>query len=403
MLSATAVTLGVILPGAGLAAALGLAAAGVLAPVVAAVAGRRAERETAQLRADLTAGTVELLQASADLIVHDAAARRHARLRELDLAVTSRRRRSAVWRGLGGGIATLGVGLTSVACLVLGILAAVPGPALAVLALLPLATAELVAGLPESAQRLLGAAGSASRLAELDALAAPHTVSAAAAPAAAELTTERLSVRWPQAPADAVQDVDLTIGHGRRLALTGRSGAGKSTVLAALMRYLDPSAGRVLLDDTDTLAYDGDSVREQIAWCGPETHLFDSSLRENVRLARPAASDADLRAALGLAQLEPWLSRLPEGLDTPLGAHGTPVSGGERQRIGVARALLSDRPILLLDEPTAHLDAPTAAALAADVLAATEGRSALVVTHRPAEFASLPTIDVTRPGALPSA
>lgn len=403
VLSATAVTLGVILPGAGLAAALGLAAAGVLAPVVAAVAGRRAERETAQLRADLTAGTVELLQASADLIVHDAAVRRHARLRELDLAVTSRRRRSAVWRGLGGGIATLGVGLTSVACLVLGILAAVPGPALAVLALLPLATAELVAGLPESAQRLLGAAGSARRLAELDALAAPHTVSAAAAPAAAELTAERLSVRWPQAPADAVQDVDLVIGHGRRLALTGRSGAGKSTVLAALMRYLDPSAGRVLLDDTDTRAYDGDSVREQIAWCGPETHLFDSSLRENLRLARPSAGDADLRAALTRAQLGPWLSGLPDGLDTPLGAHGTPVSGGERQRIGVARALLSDRPILLLDEPTAHLDAPTAAALAADVLAATEGRSALVVTHRPAEFASLPTVDVTRTGSLSSA
>ncbi|WP_372661349.1 thiol reductant ABC exporter subunit CydD [Amycolatopsis kentuckyensis] len=407
VLSATAVALGVILPGAGLVAAAGLAVAGILAPVVAAVAARRAQRETARLRADLTAGTVELLQASADLIVHDAAPRRHARLRELDFAVTSLQRRSAAWRGLGGGLATLGVGLTSVACLALGILAlragTIPGPALAVLALLPPATAELVAGLPEAAQRLLGAAGSARRLAELDALPAPHTVSPASAPAAAELAAEGLSVRWPQAPADAVEDVDLTIGHGRRLALTGRSGAGKSTVLAALMRYLDPSAGRVLLDDTDTLVYDGDSVREQIAWCGPETHLFDSSLRENLRLARPSACDSDLREALGLAQLGPWLSGLPEGLGTALGAHGTPVSGGERQRIGVARALLSDRPILLLDEPTAHLDAPTAAALAADVLSATEGRSALVVTHRPADFATLPTVDVTRTACLPPA
>ena len=169
-----------------------------------------------------------------------------------------------------------------------------------------------------------------------------------------ELTTEHLSVRWPQATADAVQDVDLHIGHGRRLALTGRSGAGKSTVIAALMRYLDPSAGRVLLDDTDTLTCEGDSVRERIAWCGPETHLFDSTLRENLRLARPSADDSDLRAALELTQLGPWLSRLPDGLDTTSGAHGTPVSGGERQRIGVARALVSDRPILLLDEPTAH-------------------------------------------------
>jgi ATP-binding cassette subfamily C protein CydCD len=396
VLSATAVTLGVILPGAGIAAAVGLAVAGVLAPVVAAAAGRRDRRETARLRADLTAGTVELLQASADLITHDAAARRHARLRELDFAVTALQRRSAAWRGLGGGIATLGVGLTSVACLALGILAVragtIPGPALAVLALVPLATAELVAGLPEAAQRVLGASGSARRLAELDALPTPHTVSAGPAPAAAELTAERLSVRWPQATADAVHDVDLTIGHGRRLALTGRSGAGKSTVIAALMRYLDPSAGRVLLDDTDTLACDGDSVRERIAWCGPETHLFDSTLRENLRMARPSAGDAELRAALDLAQLGRWLSGLPDGLDTTLGAHGTPVSGGERQRIGVARALLSDRPILLLDEPTAHLDALTATALAADVLAATEGRSALVVTHRPADFAALASV-----------
>ncbi|WP_143264275.1 amino acid ABC transporter ATP-binding/permease protein, partial [Amycolatopsis kentuckyensis] len=295
----------------------------------------------------------------------------------------------------GGGLATLGVGLTSVTCLALGILAAVPGPALAVLALTPLATAELVAGLPEAAQRLLGASGSARRLAELDALPAPHTPATGSAPAAAELAAEHLSVRWPGVPVDAVQDVDLRIGPGRRVALTGRSGAGKSTVIAALLRHLDPSAGRILLADTNTLTCDGDSVRERIAWCGPETHLFDSTLRENLRLARPSATDAELRAALGRAQLSPWLSHLPDGLDTALGTHGTPVSGGERQRLGVARALLSDRPILLLDEPTAHLDAPTAAALAADVLKATEGRPALVVTHRPAEFASLPAVAVT--------
>nr|WP_225956683.1 thiol reductant ABC exporter subunit CydD [Amycolatopsis lexingtonensis] len=405
VLAATAVTLGVLLPGAGLAAALGLAVAGVLAPVVAALAARRAQRETARLRADLTAGTVELLQASADLIACDAAARRHVRLRELDAAVTALNRRSAAWRGLGGGIATLGVGLTSVACLALGVLAVragtISGPALAVLALMPLATAELVAGLPEAAQRLLGASGSARRLAELDALPAPHMAGTATAPAAAELTAERLSVRWPSAPRDAVHEVDLRIGQGRRITLTGRSGAGKSTVIAALMRYLDPSSGRVLLDRTDTLACDGDSVRERIAWCGPETHLFDSTLRENLRLARPAAADPDLRAALERAQLGPWFAGLPDGLDTTLGAHGTPVSGGERQRVGVARALLSDRPILLLDEPTAHLDAPTAAALAADVLAATEGRSALVVTHRPAEFASLPAVRLPGTGGSP--
>ncbi|WP_328457830.1 thiol reductant ABC exporter subunit CydD [Amycolatopsis sp. NBC_00438] len=401
VLAGTALTLGVILPGAGFAAAIGLFAAGVLAPLVAALTARRAQRDTARLRTDLVAGTVELLQASADLIAHDAAGRRHSRLRALDAALTASARRSAVRRGLGSGIATLGVGLTSSACLALGIVAVragtIPGPALAVLALLPLATAELVAGLPEAAQRLLGAGHAAGRLADLDALPAPQTEPAAAepVPAGGELAAEHLSVRWPDARRDAVQDVDLRIGHGRRLALTGRSGAGKSTVLAALMRYLDPSGGRVLLDDVDTRRHTGGAVRDRIAWCGPEAHLFDSTLRENLRLARPAATDDELRSALALARLGAWLNRLPDGLDTALGTHGTPVSGGERQRIGVARALLSDRPILLLDEPTAHLDAPTAAALAADVLASTEGRSTLVVTHRPADFANLPTVDLT--------
>ncbi|WP_410575205.1 ATP-binding cassette domain-containing protein [Amycolatopsis sp. cmx-4-61] len=187
------------------------------------------------------------------------------------------------------------------------------------LALTPLATAELVAGLPEAAQRLLGASGSARRLAELDVLPAPSAPATALAPAATQLAAERLAVRWPGAPADAVQDIDLRLGHGRRLALTGRSGAGKSTVIAALMRYLDPSAGRILLNGTNTLTCDGDSVRSQIAWCEPETHLFDSTLRENLRLARPSASDAELWTALGRAQLSGWLSHLPDGLGHGVG------------------------------------------------------------------------------------
>jgi len=401
VLSGTALTLGLILPSAGVAAMIGFFVAGVVAPAVAAMSARRGQQETARLRTDLTAGTVELLTASADLIAFDAAAHRHTRLRDLDAALTSLARKSAVNRGLGGGIATLGVGLTSLVCLVLGIIAVragtIGGPALAVLALTPLATAELVAGLPEAAQRLLGAGHSARRLADLDTIRAPQSepVVALTVPGAESLTTERLSIRWPEAPGDTVRNVDLEVGHRRRIALTGPSGAGKSTVIAALMRYLDPSSGRVLLDGTDTRTFAGDDVREQIAWCGPEAHLFDSTLRENLRLAHPDATDQDLRAALDLAQLGPWLNGLPDGLDTALGTHGTPISGGERQRVGVARALLSARPILLLDEPTAHLDAPTASALATDILAATEDRSTLVVTHRPADFAGVPVITLT--------
>ncbi|MGW7538763.1 thiol reductant ABC exporter subunit CydD [Amycolatopsis sp. NPDC054798] len=396
VLAATSVTLGLLLPAAGVAAAVGLALAAIVAPAVTAAATRRTERATARLRSELSARTVELLQASADLLAFDAADERHADLRELDARATAATRRSAARRGLGSGIAVLGVGFTAVACLVLGIAAVragtLSGPALAVLALTPLATAELVAGLPESAQRLLGSHTAAQRLAALDHTPAPHSEPASPQHlrTADNLSAANLSVRWPASPRDAVHDVDFTVGHRARLLLTGPSGAGKSTVVAALMRYLDPSSGEVLLDGADTRSFRSDAVRAQIAWCGTETHLFDSTLRENLRLARPGASDDEIRAALELSQLGPWAASLPDGLDTALGLHGTPVSGGERQRIGIARALLSARPVLILDEPTAHLDAPTAEALAADVLAATRDRSAMIATHRPGEFSGVP-------------
>ena len=204
-------------------------------------------------------------------------------------------------------------------------------------------------------------------------------------------------MRWPDADTDAVTGVDLAVEARRGVILTGPSGAGKSTTLAAIMRYLDPSAGQVLLDNVDTRACAGDAVRAQLAWCGPRTHLFDSTLRENLLLARPGATDDDLVRCLTRARLADWLAGLPEGLDTALGAHGTPVSGGEHQRLGVARALLADRPILLLDEPTAHLDGQTATELATDLQSLTANRAALIVTHRPADFDALPVISLGAP------
>jgi ATP-binding cassette subfamily C protein CydCD len=128
------------------------------------------------------------------------------------------------------------------------------------------------------------------------------------------------------------------------------------------------------------------------AWCGAAAHLFDNTLRANLALASPAATDEALAAALERAQLGGWLATLPAGLDTPIGEHGKAVSGGERQRIGVARALLADRPITILDEPTAHLDPHTADALAAELLHLTRGQTALIVTHRPEQTPGLPQL-----------
>lgn len=401
----TAIGIGVLLPEAGLTVAIGLIVAGVLAPALSVLAARNAERRTATLRADVAAGTVELLSAAPDLIAFGAAGRRHAAVRRADTALMRALRGGALARGVGAAAGTLAIGATMLACLLLGIAALregrLAGPVLAVLALTPLAAAELVAGLPEAAARLLGARHSAGRLAELDDTPTPITepVAPQDVSRATRLSAEALAVRWPGADADAVTGLDLYVGTNRGAVLTGPSGAGKSTALAAIMRQLDRSAGRIALDTVDTRAADPDAVRARLAWCGPDTHLFDSTLRENLLLARPDATDADLHAALRGASLGEWLAGLPDGLDTALGAHGTGVSGGERQRIGIARALLADRPFLLLDEPTAHLDGHTAAGLAADLRALAADRAALIVTHRPADFPDLLVISLARRAA----
>jgi ABC-type multidrug transport system fused ATPase/permease subunit len=139
----------------------------------------------------------------------------------------------------------------------------------------------------------------------------------------------------------------------------------------------------VTLAGRDLADYAQDDVRAAIAVAGQDAHLFDASIRDNVRLGRPGADDADVADALDRARIGDWVRALPQGWDTPVGERGRALSGGQRQRIVLARALLRDAPVLVLDEPTAHLDAPTARRLIADVLAAAGRRAVLLITHRP--------------------
>lgn len=200
-------------------------------------------------------------------------------------------------------------------------------------------------------------------------------------PAGESLRTRALEARWtPDRLALAALDLDLAPGES--VAVRGPNGCGKSTLLAVLARQLDPWSGEYLLGVRDAVAMPLGAARGRSAVVDDETHVFASTLRENLRFARPGADDDELVRSLRPAGLRDWFEGLAAGLDTMLGTGGQGLSGGERARLGIARAVLSARPVVLLDEPVAHLDHPTALAVLADLAAAAGGRTIVLVSHR---------------------
>jgi ABC-type multidrug transport system fused ATPase/permease subunit len=197
------------------------------------------------------------------------------------------------------------------------------------------------------------------------------------------ITLEGVGARYAPTAAPVLEDLSLRLAPGGRVALVGPSGAGKTTVVNLLLRFLDPDAGRVTLGGRDLRELRQHDVRDAIGVVEQAPHLFSTTIRENVRLGRTDATDAQIEDALRRARAWDWVAALPQALDTPIGAAGHEVSGGQRQRIALARALLADPRVLVLDEPTAHLDPETATAVARDLLTAAGERSVLLITHRP--------------------
>ncbi len=191
-----------------------------------------------------------------------------------------------------------------------------------------------------------------------------------------------MSARYPRADRDAVTGIDLDLTPGRRIALVGPSGSGKSTIAAVLLRLLDHRTGSYVLADGDVRDRGEDGVRAAMAAVDQQAHLFDTTIEENLRLANRGASADQMRAAIEAAQLDGWVDSLPAGMATRVGAHGSAVSGGQAQRIALARVLLAGRPIVVLDEPGEHLDADMADQVTATALSSTQGRSVLLITHR---------------------
>ncbi|MGW7362191.1 thiol reductant ABC exporter subunit CydD [Streptomyces sp. NPDC054841] len=378
-----------LLPEAGAVLAVGLLVAGVAVPTVSGACARNAERRLAPARGVLATRVVDLLRGTAELTVAGALKDRMAAVRNADHGLTRIASRAATATALGGGLSAVACGLTVAFAAYAGVLAVhagrIEGVELAVVVLTPLAAFEAVTGLPLAVQYRQRVKRSAERVFEVINAPAPVHEPSAPAPAPASafpLEVRGLAARHADQERDALTGFDLTLTAGQRIAVVGASGSGKTTLAQVLLRFLDARAGTYTIGGADAAALDGDTVRQFVGLCAQDAHLFDSSIRENLRLARTGASEDELRAALAAARLLEWADGLPDGLDTHVGEHGAQLSGGQRQRLALARALLADFPVLLLDEPAEHLDQATADALTADLLTATEGRTTVLITHR---------------------
>ncbi|MEI7778599.1 MAG: thiol reductant ABC exporter subunit CydC [Actinomycetes bacterium] len=384
----TVAIIAVILPAAGLLLAVLLLLGGTAVPGLTALTAARAERRVAPDQGALAAAVVDALAGSADLVAFGSVPRAVAGVEQTDARLTAAARRSALGTGLGSGLNGLLLAVAVVGSLALGITAVgdgrIQGVYLAVLALVPLAAWETVNGLPAAALAVSRVGAAAGRVFQV--IDAPIPVpepdfAEVLAPGPRAVELRNVAARWDPAGPFTISAIDLVLPPGHRVVVTGPSGAGKSTLAAVLVRFL-PYSGSFTIDGTQADRLASDDVRRVIGLCAQDSHVFDSTLEENLRLARRDATAEEIADVLDRARLGDWVAGLPEGLATTVGAHGARLSGGQRQRLAVARALLADVAVLVLDEPTEHLEPTTAAELMADLLVATSGRTTVIVTHR---------------------
>jgi ABC-type transport system involved in cytochrome bd biosynthesis fused ATPase/permease subunit len=352
-------------------------------------AGRRGESELVAQRAALSQEVVATLQSARQLVLWQVDSDAVGRVDGVGARLARAGARTA--RAVTGARSLLtllaGAGVVAVAWLTAPGLASheVSGPMAAMLVLLPLALADVLATLPDAGASRARTRAAQARLDALEQIVPAVTEPATPLPlnGPVDLRLERAALGWTERA--VVADLDLSVPPGRAVGIVGPSGAGKSTVAATLVRHLAPLAGSYRLDGRDAGTVGSAEVRRHVGLVDDDPYVFGSTLRENLRLAAPAADDVALVAAVQAAGLGDWYAGLGDGLDTFLGAGGIGVSGGERARLGIARALLADPDVLVLDEPTAHLDTATAHAVADTVLADRDRggrrRSLVWITH----------------------
>lgn len=379
-----ALVLGAISPVLALLVAAPLALALLLPPLLApgaAEAGRRVAAAQGHLRAaavDPLTGIEDTLSAGAE--------RTAARRVDDEGAALSAAQRSLAQRGAWGGAA--GLVLTQAAMLgaiAWGLASGQAAVAGAVLALfLAVAAAETLGLMPRAGAALAAAAASARRL--FEAADAPAPVAEPAQPAAPStghaIRVEGVRFAWSADRPPVFDGLDLDVPEGARLALLGPSGVGKSTLAALLLKLAAPQGGRILLGGVDVATLAADDVRARIACLTQDARLFDDTIEANLRLARPEADVAALWRALDAAGIGELVRALPDGLATRCGEAGARFSGGQARRLAMARALLSEAPVLILDEPAAGLDPETERAFLETLDQATAGRTVILIVHR---------------------
>jgi len=386
------VSVGLILPWAALALAIPLALA-LLVPAL--LTWRRSgDDELAALSGTLSAQVVDALAGAPELLAFgaddavlgavealgarsDALERHHARVATANALVVALCLAAAV-------TGVLAVGIAAVHARHLGQVM------VAVLPLAVLATFETIPGVPLAIARALAVRAAADRLFALEEVPVPvrdPLAPATVAPGVPEVAFEDAALRYAPDLPRALDGVTVRVPPGGRVAVTGSSGAGKTSLVTALLRFWPLEEGTLSLAGTDVERLTQDAARAACALADQQAQMFAGTVRSNLTLGRPDAADEDVAAALRAARLDAWVAGLPEGLDTPVGADGVALSGGERRRLAVARALLAPGPVVILDEPTSGLDHGLADELMEGVLAAAGARSVLVITHRAAEAA----------------